>query len=148
MPVSYTNIPNGDTDPDSPLTTGLVTLLRDNPISMIEGGAGAPRILNAALNNHPWDTADIAAAAIGRSQIANSTTTSAGTLNTDSSVDITLNDWALFPMIHITTNIRECAIGGHAADGGSASAPRFQLLNWSSGNNESYDIDHRWLLAA
>ena len=148
MPVSYTNIPNGDTDPDSPLTTGLVTLLRDNPISMIEGGAGAPRILNAALNNHPWDTADIAAAAIGRSQLANSTTTSAGTVSNGSSISITLNDWALFPMIHMQQSGGQLSfLAGNETDGGSASSPRFTLVN-NDGANKTYDVDHRWIIAA
>ena len=147
MPVSYTNIPNGDTDPDSPLTTGLVTLLRDNPISMIEGGAGAPRILNAALNNHPWDTADIAAAAIGRSQIANSTTTSGGTVTAGAQTNIALNDWALSPMIHSFNSQKKMFLAGHSTDGGSASSPRFSFIN-DGGASETYDVDHRWILAA
>jgi len=49
MATSYTSIPNGDIDPDSPITTGLMTLLRDNPIAITEGASGAPSVARAAL---------------------------------------------------------------------------------------------------
>lgn len=82
MPTSYTAIPDTDIDTDSPLTGALVTLIRDNPIAITEGAAGAPSIANAALANHPWGTADIEAAAIGQAELktaaGSASTTSAG----------------------------------------------------------------------
>lgn len=42
--TTYTAIPAGDVDADSPITTGLITKLRDNPIAITEGSAGAPQI--------------------------------------------------------------------------------------------------------
>ncbi len=47
--TTYTAIPNGDIDQDSPVTQPLLTLMRDNPIAITEGAAGAPRILLGAL---------------------------------------------------------------------------------------------------
>ncbi len=40
--TTYTAIPNGDIDQDSPVTQPLMTLLRDNPIAISEGSTGAP----------------------------------------------------------------------------------------------------------
>ena len=142
--TTYTSIPNGDVDPDSPLTTGLVTLLRDNPIATAEGAAGAPRIQLAAMDTNSVDTAQIVAAAVGRSQIANSTTTSAGTIADGVSLGFILNDWSLFPMIHYSRDTVE--LRPHETDGGSAASPRFRIYNGDTGG--AYDVDHRWLIAA
>jgi len=40
--TTYTAIPNGSVDTDSPVTQDLMTLLRDNPIAISEGASGAP----------------------------------------------------------------------------------------------------------
>ncbi len=42
MAVTYTPIPDSDVDSESPVTTSLITLLRDNPIAMFEKASGAP----------------------------------------------------------------------------------------------------------
>ena len=133
--TTYTAISNSDIDAESIVDENLMTLMRDNPIAITEGAGGAPKIQTAA----------IAAAAIGRSEIANSTTTAAGSLVTLGTVYLALNDWALFPMIHTQTiNIN---VSGHNVDGGGASSPRLGLFN-SSGGTLSYDVDHRWIIAA
>lgn len=49
--TTYTAIPNGDVDQDSPVTQTLVTLLRDNPIAITEGASGAPRVKPVALES-------------------------------------------------------------------------------------------------
>lgn len=46
--TTYTVIPDSDIDPESPLTTGLMTLLRDNPIAISEGASGAPIVKGVA----------------------------------------------------------------------------------------------------
>ena len=48
MPYSWTDIPDGDIDPDSPLTTPLMTGYRDNDYALAEGAIGAPRIARIA----------------------------------------------------------------------------------------------------
>lgn len=45
--TTYTAIPNGDIDQDSPLTQPLLTALRDNPVAITEGAAGAPHAFSA-----------------------------------------------------------------------------------------------------
>lgn len=47
--VAWTTIPNTDVDPDSPVTTSLMTALRDNPQAIAEGAASAPRVVEAGL---------------------------------------------------------------------------------------------------
>lgn len=59
--TTYTAIPIGDVDQDSPVTQPLLTLLRDNPIAVTEAASGAPRIQPKAMVNfagistaNPW----------------------------------------------------------------------------------------------
>lgn len=40
--TTYTAIANTEIDPESPVTSDLMTKLRDNPIAMAEGASGAP----------------------------------------------------------------------------------------------------------
>ncbi len=76
MTVLYNAIPNGDIDPESPITTGLMTSLRDNPIAMFEGTSGAPRltasaIASGALTSDLFSTGSIRASAIASGAIEN-----------------------------------------------------------------------------
>ena len=71
--TTYTAIPNGDIDADSPLTTGLVNLLRDNPVAMTEGSAGAPKIQAAAMDTDSVVQDAIAANVVGQSEIKTAT---------------------------------------------------------------------------
>ena len=45
--TTYSTITNGQVDQDSPITQPLVTALRDNPIAIAEGAAGAPKIADS-----------------------------------------------------------------------------------------------------
>ena len=137
--TTYTAIPNSDIDASSPVTESLLTLMRDNPLAQFEGDGSAP-----AFGSNVIDTTQIVASAVGRSEIANSVTTSAGSINNGANLDFALNDWALFPMVHHT---QDTSMGGHSTDGTSAASPRFNLRN-DSGVNGSYDVDHRWIIAA
>ena len=47
--TSYITIPNTSIDPNSPVTSDLMTYLRDNPIAITEGATGAPRIQALAM---------------------------------------------------------------------------------------------------
>ena len=42
--TTYSTITDGQIDQDSPITQPLMTALRDNPIAIAEGAAGAPKI--------------------------------------------------------------------------------------------------------
>ena len=55
---SYQRIANGDVDPESPITTSLVTLLRDNPISALVQAASAPDMMlrhDPTMINHAYN---------------------------------------------------------------------------------------------
>jgi hypothetical protein len=52
--TTYTAIPNGDVDQDSPITQPLMQLMRDNPVSMFEGDPTAPKLQFAAMDT--WFT--------------------------------------------------------------------------------------------
>ena len=48
--TTYTAIANTEIDPESPVTSDLMTKLRDNPLAQGEGTTGAPRIMGRALD--------------------------------------------------------------------------------------------------
>ena len=59
---SYQRIANGDVDPESPVTTSLVTLLRDNPISMLVQAPSAPDMMlrhDPTVMNHGLGTTSL-----------------------------------------------------------------------------------------
>ena len=47
--MAWVTILDGDIDPDSPITTSLVTALRDNVAALAAGDSGAPEIVQAAM---------------------------------------------------------------------------------------------------
>ena len=49
--TTYSTITDGQIDQDSPITQPLLTALRDNPIAIAEGAAGAPSILAGIASN-------------------------------------------------------------------------------------------------
>ena len=69
MPT-YTPIPDADIDPDSPVTVTLQTLMRDNPIAITEGAAGAPNIVAAALATDSVETDKIKGLAVTSPKMA------------------------------------------------------------------------------
>ena len=83
MAVTYTPIPDSDVDSESPVTTSLMTLLRDNPIAIAEGASGAPAIQTAALEqtggSEAVTQATIRAAAVGQGELK--TTVTNGSIN-------------------------------------------------------------------
>jgi hypothetical protein len=48
--MPYNNIPDGEIDPDSPVTASLMVKLRDNPIGIAQAAAGAPKVQYNAMN--------------------------------------------------------------------------------------------------
>lgn len=67
----WTTIPDGDIDPESPIDAPLMAALRDNPIAIAGGLAGAPKVQNAALAGLPWTSAQLGTNSVGQAQIAN-----------------------------------------------------------------------------
>ena len=77
--ADYNAILDAEIEPEKPVTTSLLNRLRDNPIAISEGAAGAPRVQTAAIaggavtaaklatgtGERDWVLARIAAAAVG-----------------------------------------------------------------------------------
>lgn len=75
--TTYTAIPNTDIDVDSPVTTDLMTKVRDNPIAISEGASGAPKIQTAALDTDSVTTVKITNLNVTTAKIAASAVTAA-----------------------------------------------------------------------
>jgi len=71
--TAYVSIPNGDVDPESPITTSLMVAMRDNPTAITEGSTGAPKIQTAALETTGGSEAvtqdTIRASAVGQGEL-------------------------------------------------------------------------------
>jgi hypothetical protein len=85
------------------------------------------------------------AGTITRSKLSTSTVSLAGTIGVGG-VNITLNAYAFFPMIHITTPI-QYQLSGHSTDGSSADNPRLSLQPSTGKSGDTYDIDYRYIVA-
>lgn len=86
--TDYTTILDTQVDPEAPITSELMTALRDNPIAITEGASGAPQVQRAAIQN----------AAVDNTKIEFTTTSYSGTLS-DSSPNafIPIPSRAFFP---------------------------------------------------
>ena len=71
MAVAWTNIPDGDVDPESPITTSLMVALRDNPEGIAGGAGGAPKIITGAITDLAVTTAKLAAGAATAAKVGN-----------------------------------------------------------------------------
>lgn len=67
--TTYTPIANGSIDAGSPIDESMVTALRDNPIALIEGASGAPRIATIAADANDGTTTAGTTAAITNSSV-------------------------------------------------------------------------------
>ena len=133
--MTWTTIPDSDIDPDSPITTGLMTALRDNVAAAFAGDPGAPTAVAAA----------IAADAILSAKIKTTTVSLAGSVSASVRADLTFNAYCFFPMVH-TTNVT-VVMGGHSVDGASADSSRMSIYN-GGGSSETYDVDYRYIQAS
>ena len=129
--TTYTTIPNADVDTDSPITTSLVTALRDNPTAITEGASGAPTIARGAITpgvGHRWfyDYGDGSDGAITHSATASIAPGlyQCTTFQIDATYAITLS--AMGPLIICaTTSITingTLDVDGQGARGGDANA--------------------------
>lgn len=60
-------------------------------------------------------------------------------------VDIELNPYAFFPMIHDTGTLGSTLLRAHTVDGLNADAPRFAFVNLDTTIDFTYDVDYRHL---
>ena len=134
--TTYTAIPNGDIDPDSPITTGLMTLMRDNPIAITEGSAGAPNITNAAM----------AAAVVDRAVLSTAVATQAGSPGASTTTPVVMDAYSFFPMIYMLSGGVDTWMVGNPTDQNDADLPRFGLRN-NHTSARPYAVDWRYVIA-
>jgi len=148
--TTYTAIPNGDIDPDSPITTGLVTLLRDNPIAITEGSTGAPKLQTAAYGADSINSAAIANAQIYNAHIHASALIATSKLAEDNGITIDMLGANSVGQSEVETNYQQLsgtqdftATGaafcmGHTMDRG-ASGANVLYRQASTGSNTVYN---------
>jgi len=69
--TAYNTIADSDIDPESPITTTLMTRLRDNAIAIAEGTSPAPPVAMTALETYPFTQTDIVDEAVTYAKITN-----------------------------------------------------------------------------
>jgi len=99
--TAYNTIADGDIDPESPITTTLMTRLRDNAIAITEGSSGAPEIQTAALEQANGSEAVtqecIRAGAVGQTEMDSSAVGQGQLKTAEGSVSTGLNTLATLP---------------------------------------------------
>lgn len=90
----WTTIPDSDIDPDSPITTGLMTAYRDNFPALAAGLSGAPLIQTAALeqtaSSEAVTQACIRAAAVGQAELKSTTASQSASVSSGGYGEVTL----------------------------------------------------------
>ena len=67
--TGYTGITTAQIDSDSPIVEATLTALRDDPLAMFEGAAGAPRLQTAAMDSAIVTLDKMAANSVDQSQV-------------------------------------------------------------------------------
>jgi hypothetical protein len=105
--TDYTTITDTQVDPEAPITSELMTALRDNPIAISEGSSGAPKIQNAAIQDSAVTTSKIANGNVTAPKIPISTVTNSGTLIDAGAVTIAYppSNYIFFPSLTGTNSV-------------------------------------------
>ena len=121
------------------LTANQMNNLQNDITALANADSGAPPIVNAALSGLPWV----------RANLTTSTVSLSGNVTAGSGVDISMNAYAFFPMIHCAgaAGTNALRVQGHTTDGASADNPRFRIFNVDSSNDGNYDVDYRYISA-
>jgi hypothetical protein len=145
--TSYTAIANGDIDQDSPVTQPLVTALRDNPIAIIEGATGAPRIRGnsiAIVNSMP--TLTVAAANTFSLQVSANPRVGTANANIDTASTslVVAYEWT-FPSLTGSCRVKFTHSSSNALGTSTARVEKNNVLvqEWSVGDvgaNRSVDV--------
>lgn len=151
--TTYTAIPDSDIDPDSPVTSSLMTLLRDNPIAITEGSAGAPNIQTAAYTAASVDQAAIGPSAVGQSELKSTTASQTVSVpnNGGGTVSLTGGSYTMFITagVQATAGANDLAnsmIGSLHSDG--AVATKVGFSNNSIGGAETVYVYSRYVQAS
>ena len=126
--TAYTTIPDTDIAQDKPIKAETGLALRDNPIAISEGAAGAPQIQRAAIQNVAIDYTKLT---LGSSS-ATAAVAGSGT------VELTLSELSFFPMVHCST------AAGFVMESKTVATRGFRLRNLSVGS-QTYTVSWRFI---
>ena len=130
--AEFTVIPDANLEPEKPGRSIDALALRDNPIAIAEGAAGAPRIQTAAIQD----------GAVAQAKLKTNTTSLSGTIGGFGRTNLSLGPYAFFPSIEGGLNINVVA----STTSGSADAPRIGLRNDGESSN-AYTLRWRRIIA-
>ena len=131
--ADWTNLPNQAVGVGGLPSGTTVTALRDNPVAIAEGAAGAPRIQTAAIQNSAVTTAKIANANVTTAKLPVGTRSFSGNLGGNVAVSISYSDsFAFVPNVG-GSDIQAVIRGG-----------AFRLSNQND-SSRSYSITWRYL---
>lgn len=122
--ADYTTITDTQVDPEAPITSELMSALRDNPIAITEGASGAPRVQTAAIQDD----------AVTLAKINLNTATYSGATTTSVFISIPSN-YAFFP--RWTSSSSDISVSLYY-DG------RIRFTN-TGDINRTYSITFRWI---
>lgn len=104
-------------------------------VKLADNAVTLPKMADDSVN-----TDELIGGAVNRGRIAAAITSLAGSIPLLSSVDLLVNAYAFWPMLHGESSIR---VGGHSVDGVGADNSRFALHNVSLIAANTYDVDYR-----
>ena len=123
----WATLSDADLDERSNVINRTIKAYRDNIAAIRDGDAGAPKVSGSAMRFATASTSG---------NIPSSPVTA-------DHVDITLNAWAMFPMIF--TELGSLAWRGHVTDAADPDSPRMALKLFQGGTNSDYNIEYRYL---
>ncbi len=124
--MAWTVLQDADLDEGSNVINRTLKAYRDNIPAIRDGLSGAPKVSSTAIRFATASTSGNVAA-------------SPDSAKRD---DITLNAWAMFPMIW--TERDSCHWTGHVTDAADPDSPRFALKIFEAGQNSDYNIEYRY----
>ena len=129
--ADYIGITEAQSNPFAPLTSELVKQLRDNPIAIAQGAAGAPRVERAAIED----------AGINRVKLDTGTNSVSGSIPPFGVVSILMDPYSFFPRVSGNSDIRMGGVVG----GTTADEARFSLRNTDTDNSRDYSVAWRFI---
>tara|TARA_R110000744_G_scaffold21626_9_gene55832 strand:- start:1291 stop:1857 length:567 start_codon:yes stop_codon:yes gene_type:complete len=94
--TDYTSIADSQVEPLSPVTSELMTALRDNPRAIAEGAVGAPKIQGAAAADEGRGLPVITVTAADTVTVVRGAGAVTGNLTTSSAVDVVAQTYTIF----------------------------------------------------
>lgn len=139
--ADWTNLPDTTFEPGAPAKGRDMRFLRDNPIAIAEGAAGAPRIQTAGIQNSAVTQAKMATDSVGRAQVRTATGSFSQPIRAGESTTLTLDDYSFAPSLQGSTNLEFRPSTSTA----SPSQPRFVIVNTDINNANTFTAAWRYI---